>query len=180
MDAAHVSLFFWLAATSWSRFPRHNNHSSIRLLSTEWGGNGGGGRKGIAATGGAGGEPWEGAGGNAGGLWGMYTRMLSEFPILTKAITAALISAFGNLMCQLFVEKKQSVDWQRLAIFTTLAFVYIAPMLHFWFGALSCMIPAQGNTGAFMRMAADQLLFAPAFLASIMSLLLVVQVSRLP
>lgn len=73
--------------------------------------------------------------------------MLCCLQILTKAITAALISAFGNLMCQLFVEKKQSVDWQRLAIFTTLAFVYIAPMLHFWFGALSCMIPAQGNTG---------------------------------
>lgn len=92
MDAAHVSLFFWLAATSWSRFPRHNNHSSIRLLSTEWGGNGGGGRKGIAATGGAGGEPWEGAGGNAGGLWGMYTRMLSEFPVGALLVAVAHVS----------------------------------------------------------------------------------------
>ena len=40
--------------------------------------------------------------------------------VLTKAFTAALMNAGGDLFAQLMFEKKSEVDWKRLATFTFL------------------------------------------------------------
>lgn len=47
---------------------------------------------------------------------------LSSYPcqVLTKALTAALMNAAGDLFAQLFVEKKSDVDWKRLGTFAFL------------------------------------------------------------
>jgi len=64
-----------------------------------------------------------------------------------KAITSAVLSAVGNLVCQLFVEQKTDVDWKRFNTFTGLGFFFVAPALHFWFGTLNKLVPNPGTQG---------------------------------
>lgn len=68
--------------------------------------------------------------------------------LLTKAVTTAVISAVGNIFCQLVVEGRPSLDARRLAIFTGLGFAWVAPALHTWFALVNRLVPAAGNTGA--------------------------------
>lgn len=42
----------------------------------------------------------------------------------------------------------------------------IGPALHFWYGSLGSLVTATGTTGAVVRLALDQLGFAPIFIAS--------------
>lgn len=42
----------------------------------------------------------------------------------------------------------------------------IGPTLHFWYGSLGTIVKASGNTGAILRLALDQLCFAPVFIGS--------------
>lgn len=133
------------------------------------GGGSGGGPKGRRITA-QGDSP--GSGGNeGGGLWGAYNRALASSPLLTKAVTTAAISAIGNVFCQLAVEGRPSLDGRRVAVFTGLGFVWVAPALHVWFGFLNRIIPGGGNTGALTRMALDQGAWAPLFIASMITLL---------
>lgn len=137
-------------------------------------GNGGGGGRGRRITAGAGGG---GAGNSAGGafsgLWEAYVRALERSPLLTKAVTSGVISAAGNLICQVGVERRplNGLDNRRLALFTALGAAYVAPMLHVWYGLLGRLVTAQGVSGALGRMALDQLAFAPVFVGSMMALL---------
>jgi hypothetical protein len=67
--------------------------------------------------------------------------------LLVKAITTAILSAIGNLICQLVVEKQEHFDWKRFNTFTGLGFCYVAPALHLWYGVLNKLVTATGNKG---------------------------------
>lgn len=127
------------------------------------GGAGSGGKKGYSSG--------DSSSGGSGGLWEAYNSLLQQYPLLIKAITTALLSAVGNLICQFFVEGKSELDWRRFNTFTVLGFVWVAPCLHFWFGALNKIVTSPGNVGALMRMALDQLGFAPLFISSMIAIL---------
>ena len=155
------------------------------------GGGGGGGRGGrrITASAGGGGGGAGAGGGGGGGLWNAYVRALERSPLLTKAVTSGVISAAGNLICQVGVEgralspgpaattsqqqQQRGLDARRLALFTALGAAYVAPVLHVWYGLLGRLVPAGGAAGALGRMGVDQLAFAPLFVASMMALLAV-------
>ena len=47
--------------------------------------------------------------------------------------------------------------------------VLIGPSLHVWYGSLGKIVTAGGNTGAVLRLALDQLLFAPVFISGDLS-----------
>jgi protein Mpv17 len=137
-------------------------------------GNGNGGGRGRRITAGAGGGGGGGNGAGAlSGLWEGYVRALERSPLLTKAVTSGVISAAGNLLCQVGVERRplNGLDNRRLALFTALGAAYVAPVLHVWYGLLGRLVTAQGVPGALGRMALDQLAFAPLFVGSMMALL---------
>jgi len=74
---------------------------------------------------------------------------LSPTPqLFTKAVTTAVISAIGNIFCQLVVEAKPALDGRRVAVFTALGFAWVAPALHTWFALVNRLVPAAGNAGA--------------------------------
>lgn len=123
---------------------------------------GGGSKKGYSSGDGSSGS---------GGLWESYNKLLGQYPLLVKAITTALLSAVGNLICQLGVEGKSELDWRRFNTFTALGFVWVAPCLHFWFATLNRLVSSPGNAGALMRMGLDQLGFAPLFISSMIGIL---------
>lgn len=135
----------------------------------------GGGSGGSAGGGGSktGYSSGDGSSSGSGGLWESYNKLLGQYPLLVKAITTALLSAVGNLICQLGVEGKgtSDLDWRRFNTFTALGFVWVAPCLHFWFATLNRLVSSPGNAGALMRMGLDQLGFAPLFISSMIGIL---------
>ncbi|EIE24165.1 hypothetical protein COCSUDRAFT_32993 [Coccomyxa subellipsoidea C-169] len=136
---------------------------SIRCSST--GGSGGGG---SSAGGGGGGGGGGGDSGSGGGLWATYLRLLETQPVFTKAWSAALLNALGDVLAQLVVDKNEKLDWKRLGIFTILGFTIIGPPLHYWYLTLS-KVAVTGLAGTFVRMALDQLVWAPIFLSTIVA-----------
>jgi hypothetical protein len=93
--------------------------------------------------------------------------MLDTQPVLTKAWTAALLNALGDVLAQLYLEKNSKLDWKRLGIFTLLGGALIGPALHFWYGTLGRVVTASGNTGTLFRVGLDQFVWAPVFIGVI-------------
>jgi hypothetical protein len=69
------------------------------------------------------------------GIVAWYTRQLTEKPIITKALTSAVIVLAGDLGCQLVIEGN-GLDIARLARMFFLGGALVAPVLHVWYGAL--------------------------------------------
>eukprot|EP00050_Salpingoeca_kvevrii_P008597 m.303859 g.303859 ORF g.303859 m.303859 type:complete len:215 (+) comp16282_c0_seq1:233-877(+) len=91
------------------------------------------------------------------GLWLRYLAHLEARPLLVKCLTSGAISLGGDALCQLAIERK---DWDtaRFAQFGLLGAILVAPTLHVWYGFLG-----RATTSSLLRLAADQLVFAPVF-----------------
>jgi len=68
-----------------------------------------------------------------------------------------------------------SLDWERSTKFTVLGVFYIAPTLHVWYGYLNRVVKGTGLTGTMVRLALDQLVFAPSFIALFFALALLLE-----
>lgn len=91
---------------------------------------------------------------------------------MTKSITASILNLLGDVTCQTLVEGKPigsaSFDMRRTAVFTALGLVLIGPSLHLWYSTLSHFIVGAGPAVAIKKLLADQFLFAPIFMATIL------------
>eukprot|EP00249_Psilotum_nudum_P001738 c14386_g1_i1 orf=130-1071(+) len=122
------------------------------------------------------GEPGDGAGQPSDySIVAWYLMLLGRFPVSTKAVTAALITFFGDLFCQLAIEKSCKVDTKRIALFTLLGLILVAPTLHFWYLALSRWISGNGIVKVGVRLALDQFVFSPIFIGVFFSALLTLE-----
>eukprot|EP00271_Cylindrocystis_brebissonii_P004187 TRINITY_DN15757_c0_g1_i1.p1 TRINITY_DN15757_c0_g1~~TRINITY_DN15757_c0_g1_i1.p1 ORF type:complete len:410 (-),score=23.71 TRINITY_DN15757_c0_g1_i1:1055-2284(-) len=137
----------------------------------------GGGKSGRGRSGGdeegASGLP-EGEG-EGEGLGARYSMWAEKYPYVTKGVTAALLNAMADLICQLFVEKTGTIDVKRLLNFASMGLFIVGPSLHIWYGLLlPRMITLKGSQGTIGRLLLDQVLFAPGsivvFLAIVMGL----------
>jgi len=76
----------------------------------------------------------------------------------------------GDVISQTLVEKQsEQFDWIRTAKFTGLGLLAVGPTLRLWYGVLDRYIVYTGAKGTLMKVATDQLLFAPTFVAAFMS-----------
>jgi len=74
-----------------------------------------------------------------------YSELLKKHPYPTKILSSAFVGGTGDVLIQLFQQrnarKKNSnaapFDFRRLAVFATVAGLYIAPVIHLWFGFLN-------------------------------------------
>lgn len=64
------------------------------------------------------------------------------------------------------------IDWGRAARFTLVGAAYLAPVLHTWYGFLTRRFPGTAASAVVKRVALDQLVFAPVFLASFLSIVM--------
>lgn len=109
--------------------------------------------------------------------WTHYTEALEKKPILTKSITAGVLSFIADAICQKGfgntpnegnkedTKVKKELDFSRIGKFTFLGVALVGPLLHFWYGGLARGIPGVNLVSTLKRLALDQLLFAPAFIA---------------
>lgn len=61
------------------------------------------------------------------------------------------------------------IDWGRTVRFTFVGAAVLAPALHVWYGFLIRALPGTAPATVVKRVALDQLLFAPVFLAGFLS-----------
>ncbi|KAH7291070.1 hypothetical protein KP509_30G075200 [Ceratopteris richardii] len=107
--------------------------------------------------------------------FGWYLMLLGKYPVTTKAITSALLTLFGDFVCQFFIEKSEKINFTRLGIFTLLGLVLVGPTLHFWYLNLNKLIPGPGTYRAGARLALDQFLFSPIFIGVFLSALMTLE-----
>ncbi|XWS58861.1 hypothetical protein CRYUN_Cryun08bG0071200 [Craigia yunnanensis] len=150
----------------------------FRVSAVSDGGSGGIGGFGGSGDGNSGGKG-EGADGNGGGSgWSFlswYLALLAKYPVLTKAVTAALLTCVGDLICQLAIDHVPSLDVKRTFLFTLLGLVLVGPTLHFWYLCLSNFVKLPGASGAFLRLLLDQFLFSPIFIGIFLSTLVTLE-----
>ncbi|KAJ3681023.1 hypothetical protein LUZ60_015512 [Juncus effusus] len=141
-----------------------------QMISNGSGGAGsGGGAGGGGGGGGGGGDDEDGSDDQSFFSW--YLMALDKFPIITKAITSALLTLIGDLICQFVIDKVSKLDIKRTFVFTFLGLALVGPTLHVWYLYLSKLVKVQGATGAILRLSLDQFIFSPIFIGVFMSLL---------
>ncbi|CAL5193255.1 unnamed protein product [Lathyrus oleraceus] len=151
-------------------------HPRLSALSND----GSGGTGGTAGNGGSGG--WN-SGGNeseedGGGKWSFlswYMALLAKYPVPVKALTSAILTLIGDLICQLVIDKVQTPDWKRTFLFTLLGIVLVGPTLHFWYLYLSQLVTLPGTSGALLRLVLDQFLFSPMFIGVFLATLVTLE-----
>lgn len=104
--------------------------------------------------------------------WATYLYFLNKRPVLTKALTSAVLAALGDILAQLVplifatsgVFRLDKLDVPRLLRFAAVNGLLVAPTFHLWYGWLASRLPGTNFRWALMRLIPDQLLFSPAFL----------------
>ncbi|CAN0910240.1 Protein sym-1 [Linum grandiflorum] len=157
---------------------RQLGFNQFRLLAASDGGSGGAGGiggSGDGNSGGGGGGGGEYGGGSGWSLLSWYLSLLAEHPVLTKAVTSAVLTFLGDLICQLVIDQVPSPDLKRAFLFASLGLVLVGPTLHFWYLYLSKLVTAPGGRGALTRLILDQFLFSPVFIGVFLSTLVALE-----
>lgn len=139
-----------------------------------------GGSSGNGGVGGSGGGGRDDGGGDVGGgsnwsLLSWYLTLLGKYPVLTKAVTSAFLTLWGDLICQLVIDQAQSIDLKRTFLFTLLGLILVGPTLHFWYLYLSKLVTVPGASGAFLRLILDQFVFSPIFIGFFLATLVTLE-----
>ncbi|XP_052135423.1 uncharacterized protein LOC127754007 isoform X2 [Oryza glaberrima] len=95
-------------------------------------------------------------------LLAWYLLALDKHPITTKAVTSAVLTLTGDLICQLAIDKVPKLDLKRTFVFTFLGLVLVGPTLHVWYLYLSKLVTINGASGAIARLLLDQILCSTA------------------
>ncbi|KAB1200624.1 Protein Mpv17 [Morella rubra] len=104
-----------------------------------------------------------------------YLALLAKYPVSTKALTSALLTLIGDLICQLVIDQVPSLDWKRTFLFTLLGLVLVGPTLHFWYLYLSRLVTLPGASGALLRLVLDQFVFSPIFIGVFLATLVTLE-----
>ncbi|XP_078160752.1 protein SYM1-like [Carex rostrata] len=167
-----------LSSGSDNRGLRNLNHFRFGALSDGASGGGGSGTGG-GGSGGGGGGGGSGSGGEESGkdesFFSWYLSALDKYPIITKAITSAILTLIGDLICQFVIDKVTKLDLKRTFVFTFLGLALVGPTLHVWYLYLSKLVTMQGASGAVVRLCLDQFLFSPVFIGVFMGLLVTLE-----
>ncbi|KAL9425158.1 hypothetical protein AB3S75_032150 [Citrus x aurantiifolia] len=149
----------------------------VRVSAVADGGSGGGtgGGSGGSGDGNSGGRSEGGSGGSNWSFLQWYLALLAKYPVATKAVTSALLTLIGDLICQFAIEQVPSLDLKRTFLFTLLGLVLVGPTLHFWYSHLNKMVTMTGASGAFLRLLTDQFLFSPIFIGVFLSTLVTLE-----
>ncbi|XP_076953386.1 protein sym-1-like [Bidens hawaiensis] len=147
--------------------------NGFRVEATVSGDGGSGGYGGSDSGGSSGGDG--GGGGNKWSFLAWYLSLLEAYPVWTKAITSALLTFVGDLVCQVLIDQVPSLDIKRVSLFTFLGMAMVGPTLHFWYLYLSKLVTTTGASGAFIRLIIDQFIFAPTFIAVFLSTLITLE-----
>lgn len=93
-------------------------------------------------------------------MWQRYNEALTMTPLRTKAITAAILGAFSDLLAQR-IAPSSSFDLSRVLRAMAAGFLLTGPGTHFWFRRLDIMITGTNPASLVLKVLIDQIVFAP-------------------
>ena len=129
-------------------------------------------------------------GGAAQSLFKQYSAVLERHPLPTKIVTSGIVCGSGDAACQAITlndggrerpadsgtpADRGGFDGGRCARFVVLGGALLAPVLHVWYGRLGVWIPGGNPMAVVKRLALDQLFFAPLFIPTFMSSLMILE-----
>ncbi|XP_065843859.1 protein Mpv17-like [Oscarella lobularis] len=101
-------------------------------------------------------------------VWQSYLRCLNARPLLTQAATSGFLFFAGDVIAQQAIDRRgvKRHDFYRTGVMTFTGLCIAGPVLRFWYLSLERLVPGKGSfTVVLKKIALDQLLFAPVFLA---------------
>ncbi|XP_008333767.1 peroxisomal membrane protein 2 [Cynoglossus semilaevis] len=101
-----------------------------------------------------------------------YLLLLKKYPILTKSVTSAIISALGNLLSQFVEARKKAknevsiseIDAAAAARFAIYGLIITGPVSHYFYQLMEVWMPTTDPYCIVKRLLLDRLFFAPGFL----------------
>lgn len=93
----------------------------------------------------------------------MYTYLLSNYAVPTKAVTTSVLAVIGDLIAQRISVPADAFEWDRQRTFAIglWGLVFMGPVLHAWYAILNRTI--SGKFSVIKKVVLDQILFAPMF-----------------
>lgn len=140
------------------------------LQTARWAGPGGGRRGGRGAGRGRGensgdGQSYPGYPTNASALSMLirlarrYNIALTNYPLLTKSLSAAVLAAMSDILAQFLTQP--TTDLQRVARYAVYGLIAIGPMGHFWHLFLDRAVLLPGPQAVLAKVFLDQFAFSP-------------------
>lgn len=104
-------------------------------------------------------------------MFRIYQRLLRKHPVMTQAVQAGMLMALGDQIAQNVIERRkvEELDFVRTAQFGSIGLFIGGPATRTWYGILDKYIGSKGGTVVMKKVACDQLLFAPAFIAVLLT-----------
>jgi len=97
------------------------------------------------------------------GLWSKYNANLEKRPIITKALTSAIGFALGDYLAQKFIDKRESLDLERLGRMASFGLLVHGPTGHFFYNWLDKTIPGTEALAVASKVFVDQVIWNPIF-----------------
>jgi len=107
--------------------------------------------------------PRGGGDGEKGGLWNAYLGVLESKPLITKSFTSFFGFLIGDILTQLFIDKKDTYDFVRTLRMASFGLLIHGPTGHWFYGKLDGAIPGTGAVQVFSKVGIDQVLWNPIF-----------------
>ncbi|XP_049951390.1 protein Mpv17-like isoform X2 [Schistocerca serialis cubense] len=106
-------------------------------------------------------------------MYKSYQNLLRRYPVGVQAVQTSVFTGVGDVIAQLFVEKKEMKDFDvmRLLRFGAIGGIYIGPVLRTWFGFLDSRFKGRSAIIVVKKVALDQLCFVPLFLGVLVSII---------
>ena len=109
-------------------------------------------------------------------LIGWYSHKLDTSPIMTKMLSAGLISGTGQVLSQYIIYDPESgkdfqIDWMQTGRFMVLNILFVAPVLHHWYTWIDKAVPGKEMIPVIKRVFYDEFVFTPVYIPVIMGLL---------
>lgn len=123
-------------------------------------------------------------------LFDWYSKKLDTHPILTKCITAGVISSLGNILAQGIThqqneqqqgsqsdrgigmqQKAFEVDFAQMGRFTLLNVTFVAPVLHHWYQFINRTVPGRSFNRVLQRTFYDEFVFSPVYVTAFLGML---------
>ncbi|RUS81433.1 hypothetical protein EGW08_010817 [Elysia chlorotica] len=96
-----------------------------------------------------------------------YVRLLAERPVITKAVTNSIISAFGNIVSQTLAPDPATggkINWRSVFAYSSFGFLVNGPLIHHFYAYVEKVLPKNQPNVAIKRVIFDRFVFAPPFL----------------
>jgi protein Mpv17 len=98
-------------------------------------------------------------------MFGFYNRLLKKAPFFTQSLTTSLLFASGDLIAQKVVERNETLDIRRMGTLAAFGGGVAGPAMVSWYRLLQRVQLSTPVKTLLARVAVDQCLFAPSFIA---------------